>query len=218
MWLVIHVGAPWSLIDFAQEVGRLGHDGAGRQSIMLVPPQWKPTPTTHEGRPLGSAEAVMQTYLTTPMCCVSELSRFLDDDAQPCEPGALLCDHCIQGGAAYVPKSTPVASHASHEEVAGEANNDDLTDLRAGGEALQQQVQSQARHLANYSASLRAWRGICMICYHLPWPGSGQASHARHPLKACPNGQRFRFFNAKKQAQAQGKGRGRWFGKFSSYY
>jgi superfamily II DNA helicase RecQ len=93
--LVIHVGAPWSLIDFAQEVGRLGCDGAGGQSIVLVPPQWKPTPTTREGRPLGSTEAAMQTYLTTPMCCMSELSRFLDDDAQPCEPGALLCDHCI---------------------------------------------------------------------------------------------------------------------------
>jgi hypothetical protein len=71
----------------------------------------------------------MQTYLTTPTCRVSELSWFLDDDAQPCEPGALLCDHCIQGGAACVPESTPVASHASHEEVAGEANDDDLTDL-----------------------------------------------------------------------------------------
>jgi superfamily II DNA helicase RecQ len=72
--LVIHIGVPWSLINFAQEVGRLGRDGAGGQSIMLVPPQWKPTPTTREGRPLGSAEAAIQTYLTTPTCHMLELS------------------------------------------------------------------------------------------------------------------------------------------------
>ena len=36
---VVHVGVPWSAIDFAQEVGRLGRDGAGGQSIVLVPIQ-----------------------------------------------------------------------------------------------------------------------------------------------------------------------------------
>jgi hypothetical protein len=48
--------------------------------------------TTREGRPLGSAEAAMQTYLTTPTCRVLELSWFLDGDARPYGPGALLCD------------------------------------------------------------------------------------------------------------------------------
>jgi hypothetical protein len=57
-----------------------------------------------------------------------------------------------------------------------------------------------------------------MICYHLPRPSSGQGSHAQHPLQACPNGRRFEFFDAKKQAQERGKGRGGWFGKFGSYY
>ncbi|RHZ43201.1 uncharacterized protein CDV56_101253 [Aspergillus thermomutatus] len=216
--LVVHVGVPWSLIDFAQEVGRLGRDGAGGQSVVLVPPQWKPTSTTREGRPLGLAEAAMQTYLSTPTCRVLELSRFLDDDACPCQPGALLCDRCIQAGAVCVPETTPTPSHASDEAAVGEADDDDLADLRAGGEELRRQVQTQARSLADYTASLRAWRGMCMICYHLPRPGSGVGSHARHPLQACPNGRRFEFFDAKKQAQEEGKGRGGWFGKFSSCY
>jgi hypothetical protein len=100
---------------------------------VLVPPQWKPTSTTREGRPLGSAEAAMQTYLTMPICCVLELSWFLDGDARPCGPGALLCDQCSQAGVVCVPNSITVASHAG-----GEATDDDLADLRAGGEELRQ--------------------------------------------------------------------------------
>ncbi|KKZ64044.1 hypothetical protein EMCG_01646 [[Emmonsia] crescens] len=34
---VVHVGVPCSMIDFAQEIGRLGRDGAGGQSLILVP-------------------------------------------------------------------------------------------------------------------------------------------------------------------------------------
>ncbi|KAH1838771.1 hypothetical protein KXX55_005427 [Aspergillus fumigatus] len=108
-------------------------------------------------------------------------------------------------------------SHAS-DVVVDEGDDNDLADLRAGGEELRRQVQSQARHWADYTAALKAWRGMCMICYHLPRPGSRQASHAQHPLKACPNGKRFKFFDAKKQAQAQGKARGGWFRKFGSCY
>jgi superfamily II DNA helicase RecQ len=217
--LVVHVGVPWSLIDFAQEVGRLGRDGAGGQSVLLVPPQWKPTMTNREGRPLGPAEAAMQTYITTTTCRVLELSRFLDDDARPCGPGALFCDRCIQAGEVCVPEpptAASSASSASNEEVEGEA--DDLADLRAGGEELRRKVQTQARQLADYIASLRAWRGICMICYHLPRAGSGQESHARHLLMACPHPRRFEFFDAKKQAQKQGQERGGWFQPFSSCY
>jgi hypothetical protein len=33
-----------------------------------------------------------------------------------------------------------MASYASYEEVAGEAKDNDLSDLQAGGEELQQQV------------------------------------------------------------------------------
>ncbi|KAG2000776.1 hypothetical protein GB937_010848 [Aspergillus fischeri] len=81
-------------------------------------------------------------------------------------------------------------SQYAHDEEGGgsEADNDDLADLRAGGEELRRQVQTQARHLADYTASLQAWRGMCMICYHLPRASSGQGSYARHPLQACPNG------------------------------
>ena len=41
---VVHVRVLWSAIDFAQEVGRLGRDGTGAQSIALAPPRRTPTP------------------------------------------------------------------------------------------------------------------------------------------------------------------------------
>lgn len=95
---------------------------------------------------------------------------------------------------------------------------DDLEDLQAGVELLHTQTQGQAQGLADYLASLEAWRGVCMICYHLPRAVSGQESHARHSLRTCPNPRRFKYFDAKKEAQAQGQRRGGWFPRFNSCY
>ena len=36
---VLHVGAPTNAIDFAQEIGRLGRDGRGGQSTVILPPR-----------------------------------------------------------------------------------------------------------------------------------------------------------------------------------
>jgi superfamily II DNA helicase RecQ len=91
---VVHVGVPWNAIDFAQEVGRLGRDGAGGQSIVLIPPQWKATTTDRHARPLDGAEAAMQSYIGTRGCRVLELSHFLDGDGRPCTGEARICDRC----------------------------------------------------------------------------------------------------------------------------
>ncbi|KAL4995996.1 hypothetical protein BDV10DRAFT_173479 [Aspergillus recurvatus] len=91
-----------------------------------------------------------------------------------------------------------------------------MADLRAGAELLRTQVQTHARGLADYIASLEAWRGICMICYHLPRVGSGQSAHARHTFRSCPNPQRFRYLDAKRRAtgQAREEPRGTLFQRF----
>ncbi|KAJ5465271.1 uncharacterized protein N7458_000957 [Penicillium daleae] len=212
---VVHVGVPWSGIDFAQEVGRLGRDGGGGQSVVLIPAQWKATTTDRNGRPLDGAEAAMQSYIGASGCRVLELSRFLDGDGSPCTREALMCDRCRDAGAVQLPASPSNGHGQSLEETDGD---DDLGDLQAGAELLQTRIQGQERGLADYIASLETWRGVCMICYHLPRAGSGQAGHARHGLAGCVNPERFWFFEAKREAQSHGQGRGGWFGRYSSCY
>jgi superfamily II DNA helicase RecQ len=60
---VVHVGVPSSMIDFAQEIGRLGRDGAGGQSLVLVPLWWRAAPQDRHARPLEAAEVAMQLYI-----------------------------------------------------------------------------------------------------------------------------------------------------------
>lgn len=212
---VVHVGVPWSAIDFSQEVGRLGRDGAGGQSIVLIPPQWKATATDRNRRPLDGAEAAIQSYIGAGSCRVLELSRFLDGDGSPCTPEGLMCDQCRAAGSVQLPPAPSIGRGEAAEETDGD---DDLGDLQAGAELLQTRVQTQARGLADYIASLEIWRGVCMICYHLPRSVSGQVGHARHTLGGCVNPERIRFFEAKRKAKAQGQGRGGWFGRYNSCY
>jgi superfamily II DNA helicase RecQ len=216
---VIHVGVPRSMIDFAQEVGRLGRAGGGGYSVVLVQPQWMPAALDRDSRPIGPAEASMQMYVSTRTCRLTELSQFLDGSHHGCEAGALRCDNCESAGEVCTREATPNTASGVQEATESE-EEDDLSDLQAGGELLRIRVQTQARQLADYIASLQAWRGVCMICYHLPCPGSRSrlSSHSRHSLTECLNQQRFSYFDAKREAQRQGQERGGWFSRFSSCY
>jgi len=213
---VVHVGVPFSMIDFAQEVGQLGRDGGGGQSLVLVPPRWQGTVNNRDGRPLGTAEAAMQRYIQTPGCRVQVLARFLDgEEGRGCTDDQLTCDHCKDAGRAQI---TQDISPASQDLATESEDENDLQDLQAGAQLLHTRVQGQARGLADYIALLEAWQGVCMICYHLPRTASRMENHARHSLGACPNPQRFQYFTAKKAAQAQGRNHGGWFQQFNSCY
>ena len=203
---VIHVGMPRSMVDFAQEVGRLGRAGGGGYSVLLVPPQWKPATVDRDNRPIKPVEEAMQKYVSTIKCRVKELSRFLDGDTHECEPDALICDNCERAEKSLVEEFTLHTTDSDHEASESEKNN--LADLMAGGELLHLQVQEYTRQREDYITSLHAWRGVCMICYHLPGPEASESSHAQHSLNRCRNQQRFRYFDAKRVAKLNGQQRG----------
>lgn len=211
---VIHIGVPRSIVDFAQEVGRLGRAGGGGHSVLLVPPQWKPATANRDGRPVGPVEAAMQAYVSTTTCRFKELTQFLDQDCSGCEPNALICDNCEQAGESLIEESISDSS----KQAAGELEEDHLDDLMTGQKLLYQQVREQTEQLESYTEALAAWRDVCMICYHLPGPESSQGSYTRHSLNQCINQRRFGYFNAKRVAQRQGQTRGGWFTRYSSCY
>ncbi|KKZ64043.1 hypothetical protein EMCG_01645 [[Emmonsia] crescens] len=172
----------------------------------------------------------MQRYIQTSTCRAQVLSQFLDNEkgeGSGCTSDTSMCDQCWDGNYAVqalfkaadrpaavsiidAASSASTASTASvvevNEDESDESDDvDDLKDLRAGRELLHAVTRRQAQGMAEYIACLEAWCGVCMICYHLPRAASGQESHARHTLQACPNPKRFNYFDAKRRAMKEGQ-------------
>jgi superfamily II DNA helicase RecQ len=78
--LVIHMGQPRWMIDFAQEIGRLGRDGSSGRFVVLLPGQWKGQREAFA----GADEDAMHLFQDQPRCRVAEMAKFLDGD-----PGVL---------------------------------------------------------------------------------------------------------------------------------
>ncbi|EXJ77312.1 hypothetical protein A1O3_10470, partial [Capronia epimyces CBS 606.96] len=81
---VIHFGFPDDAIMFSQAVGRIGRDGHGGNSIVLLPRHFRPIDDETWERekhitPLG--RRVMQRYVTG-RCCNAVLSRYMDGPEQ----------------------------------------------------------------------------------------------------------------------------------------
>lgn len=208
---VIHVGVPWTLIDFTQEVGRAGRDGQGGRSVVLVQPGWKPRKDMRSGLRVEEGYRALDGYISATSCRAYELSQYLDEEGVACKPGAAMCDNCYRAGV------QPIAPEIAGREDWGRAE-DGLQDLECGRDLLRGQMQQQAWGLADYQKGIEMWRGVCMICYHLPRVASGQEGHARHSMERCGNEARYRYFDSKKQANAHGKGRGGWFRGYSSCF
>ena len=120
--------------------------------------------------------------LTSPLKPVLELSGFLDGDGRPCTPEAMMCDRCRDVSAVQQP---PAPSVERRHLSANSDDNDDPWGLHKGAKRLQTRVQTQARGLADYRASLGNWRGVCMFCHYFPDSASGQVGG--HALKDCRN-------------------------------
>jgi superfamily II DNA/RNA helicase len=101
--VVFHMGVPSEAVGFAQEVGRLGRDGGGGQSIVLI--------AAETGRSTAGLEAiellpepaqVMRRYVGEPRCHAAVLSRFLDGEAGQwyceAEEAERRCSRCGQLG------------------------------------------------------------------------------------------------------------------------
>ena len=101
--LVVHVGEPWGLIDFAQESGRAGRDGKVATSLVLIPEGWRPVINNRGSSAWGSSckdanlTALENMLVDEGGCVRAHLSGFLDGSAVSCEEmgeGVELCCRC----------------------------------------------------------------------------------------------------------------------------
>ena len=120
---VLHVGMPWSMIDFAQESGRAGRGGEWVDSIVLVEER---SVGATMGRPmLGVDTSAMGTFITTGGCRRQMMSGYLHGPelARSCAEvaGGARCDRCgegvVEAGAADYQWSWALANPSLEEAV-----------------------------------------------------------------------------------------------------
>jgi superfamily II DNA helicase RecQ len=226
---VMHVGAPESAIDFAQEIGRLGRDGGGGQSTIILPPDFTPDMVNETECLLPVEQQAMRSYIHLPRCHAATLSWFLDGAPWYCnaEDRQQHCSRCRRLGrwrpTVDVEAMPPWLSSAQERRLAiddGRIVPEDVASVEstseqeaAGPELVRQHVRDAARGRERYIGRLEQFQGCCFICRLL-----GGGSSIWHDLERCPHRQRGDFFQAKRWALREGRaGRG-WLAAFTACF
>jgi hypothetical protein len=216
--LVIHLGPPRSMIDFAQETGRLGRDGQGGRSCILLPPRWKPQDQLPTGAIIPAEQKAMQAFMGQPRCRKQPLGRFLDGDPVACQPGDPFCDRCEELG--------PVEDGSTEEKAVEEeamdldepsSSDSDTVGLGTGMQLLQTHIREEAQAFQRYRDRLQELKGTCIFCRLHPHVGMNR--RPQHPMRECRNQLKFAFFTARKAAEKAGQGRsGGWMSSYAGCY
>jgi superfamily II DNA helicase RecQ len=155
--LVVHVGLPWSLLDFAQQSGRAGRDGRPSRAVVAVD---EAVIAIDDG-----ADPLVARFVGGDECRRVVLDEHLDGrkGRTECESGEQTCDVC-EGGVAEVPQG--LRQQLQQRELA----------VRRVAE---REMQAE-RDLDGLMAQLRKWRHRCVVCHVLD-----DGSDVHHELYHC---------------------------------
>jgi superfamily II DNA or RNA helicase len=159
--VVVHMGMPYGLVDFAQESGRAGRDGRPALSLVLLnKPAEVPVWNTSEDL------VAMHDFLSTTACRRTVLGEYLDGQAMECRVlGTVeLCDRC-QGG-------LTVPSRADQQEQEPQ---------QLGFGPVQQATRREQRALDTLKAKLDWAKGCCPFCLVL----DEEAAARGHAFGGC---------------------------------
>jgi hypothetical protein len=221
---VLHVGCPRDAIGFGQEVGRVGRDGKGGISGVLLGRGQSGTVVKHATAALlPEEEAVMLEYVGSVRCRAAVLSRFLDGTAWYCEDDEISCDRCRRLGLHRGEEGEMAgltgeggAIDGSEREKQRSVSNSDEEELEGGSVRLRQHIRDQERGFQRYVANLQAVKGRCIICRLVPGANLGRGEHT---LERCGRVQKWEFINSKRAAIEAGKERGGgWLAKYGACY
>jgi hypothetical protein len=237
---VIHMGPPRDMISFAQETGRLGRDGNGGTSRIILPYGWQ-APTTDRGVGEGLLrlpEVAMGLYLGPCRCLAAVLSRFQDgrEHIRYCSgnTSGFRCSLCIRSGPVLQAEQDDVTVYwdgtvssgskaqgeeekkgQTEEEEDDEDNEEDkqVVALSQGQGRLRLHRRDEEQGRDRFVQRLRGLQGRCMICSLLGTVVSDGSEW--HDMKSCRRREKWEFFRAKREAKKRGEQRGKgWVGQF----
>ena len=234
--IVIHVGELRnSLVDFAQESGRAGRDGAQAFSLVLLRQDWVPNA---KDRMLPERKPVYE-FLDGLHCRRRILSEYLDTGSEvifECPGGAFAkCDACrrrsdFRDGHAEVDRGKAREMLPEQEfivddddmnfgsfefEAWSDDDDDDDDDAptmlkHTGSVILQEKLNSAQVEFEQYERDLRCVAGTCLLC-------RGAGASWEHRLNDCSS--RGDYFEARNRARAAGqKQAGGWIARFHACY
>nr|XP_023922639.1 uncharacterized protein LOC112034089 [Quercus suber]POE97743.1 atp-dependent dna helicase tlh1 [Quercus suber] len=205
--VVINVGAPRSLLTFAQESGRAGRDGQRAFSLVILPVDWKPAAAVS---PLAQTtsisdvslrhaldEQAMHRFLAGQQCYRTSLTEALDHPRHRrwCATPDLSCNICRESHPQPMPPSLAPSSPR---------------ELPTGLTQIQQEQLQTATELAQYRQDLAAVRGSCLLC-------RGRGEPFDHAFRHCPG--RFAVFDARHAARDRHAAAGRqWLDAYSACF
>lgn len=231
--VVIHLDLPTDAINFAQEVGRVGRDGQGGTSFVILPHTFMPINDdtwAHEQHVRPLSERVMQRYVSHSRCLWATLSRYVDgaEKMQYCGGSGLRCGVCrVRGvfhpeeevdrtwywdciGTPGLGETDRTADGDEEEEEEDQGDQDDRDDGEMDETALALQAGSQRLRLSERVAADQRARYLerCQrwrgTCLICQLLRGGQGLD--HNLDTCHHHDRVRFFKAKTAAH-QGRHR-----------
>lgn len=198
--LVMHIGEPNSLVDFAQESGRAGRDRKEAYSVVLLPAKWQPQVMGSEKNIEVMERRVLSRYLEGRDCRRACLSEYLDTEIywKRCEDSEdIACDVCSTCAPSMeLPTSPEVSNRHGPAAMA-----------HTGSAIIQRKHHVMHLELSRYREDLLAIEGTCILCRMLeePWD---------HEFTTCFH--RFNVFRARDRAKQQCHGA--WIAEFHACY
>jgi superfamily II DNA/RNA helicase len=171
--IVIHMGLPYGMIDFAQESGRAGRDGKPAKAVVVVQPDAKMPDWS-----ISEDEVAIEEFINTKECRRVVMGQFLDGQGRECMVIAgIECDNCMM---ARQVESEGVTAQTSQIESEDEYNLDWIEEDEEIMQPLQKYVQQEAKSIQGLEKKLKRLQEVCPPCLILYG-----AHSAQHLFRRC---------------------------------
>jgi superfamily II DNA helicase RecQ len=170
---IIHVGEPYGMVDYDQEVGRGGRSGEIVQAVTLLSERDMAGLTERRTETLSYDHRAMTEFLTTGKCRRTGMSKYLngEDYEDNCESlQAELCDNCKSDlGSTALGKRRMLEEEETSRRVRQRRNYEERQDH------LRQATITKERYIQHVLDVTEHLQGRCCICWLLD--GSHEDNH-----------------------------------------